>query len=63
MNYSNSDIARSAQRMIAEHGRDASRKAEVRADWLDKVGALAAAGSWRLIAGRCRDLLKAVGAQ
>ena len=61
MNASDSEIALSVQRLIADYGHDAARKAQIRADWLDKVGASAAAATWQRIAARCRDLLETVG--
>jgi len=38
-------------------------KAQIRADWLEKVGAAGAAEIWREIAARCADMLLAVRAR
>jgi hypothetical protein len=46
--------------MVQDHGGDAPRKAQIRADWLEKVGAAGAAEIWRQIAARCADMLLTV---
>jgi hypothetical protein len=60
MNCSELELRRSAGRMVQDHGGDAPRKAQIRADWLEKVGAAGAAEIWRQIAARCADMLLTV---
>jgi hypothetical protein len=63
MNYSELELRRSAGRMVHDHGGEAPRKARVRAEWLEKIGASSAAETWRQIATRCAELLQAVRVQ